>query len=70
MEETTGILFHIDLGSQYISKLINIRSTEENGGDRSFWTRGYYVATVGNVNEVYYIIKEQEENGRKEYSLL
>lgn len=37
-------------------------------GDRHFWARGYYVATVGNVNEATIIqyIKEQEENDKME----
>lgn len=37
-------------------------------GDRSFWARGYYVATVGNVNEetILNYIKEQEENDKLE----
>ena len=46
-------------------------------GDRHFWARGYYVSTVGNVNEetILKYIKEQEENdkladGRKQKSLL
>ena len=36
--------------------------------DRHFWARGYYVATVGNVNEetVRNYIREQEENDRLE----
>ena len=35
-------------------------------GDRHFWARGYYVSTVGNVNEetILKYIKEQEENRR------
>ena len=34
--------------------------------DRHFWARGYYVATVGNVNEetIRNYIREQEENDR------
>ena len=42
-------------------------------GDRHFWARGYFVSTVGNVNEetIRKYIQEQEENdkledGRKE----
>ena len=37
-------------------------------GDRHFWARGYYVATVGNVNEETSIryIREQEENDKLE----
>ncbi|MCI1310365.1 MAG: transposase, partial [Lachnospiraceae bacterium] len=33
-----------------------------------FWARGYYVATVGNVNEetIRNYIREQEENDRIE----
>ncbi len=33
-------------------------------GDRHLWARGYYVATVGNVNEetIRNYIREQEEN--------
>ena len=36
--------------------------------DRHFWARGYYVATVGNVNEetIRNYIREQEENDRIE----
>lgn len=35
-------------------------------GDRHFWARGYYVATVGNVNEetILQYIREQEENDK------
>ncbi len=34
--------------------------------DRHFWARGYYVVTVGNVNEetIRQYIKEQEENDK------
>ena len=37
-------------------------------GDRHFWARGYYVSTVGNVNEETIIkyIQEQEENDKLE----
>ena len=37
-------------------------------GDRHFWARGYYVSTVGNVNEETIInyIREQEENDKAE----
>ena len=37
-------------------------------GDRHFWARGYYVATVGNVNEetIRNYIREQEENDKME----
>ena len=37
-------------------------------GDRHFWARGYYVATIGNVNEetIRQYIKEQEENDKLE----
>ena len=37
-------------------------------GDRHFWTRGYFVSTVGNVNEetVRKYIQEQEENDKLE----
>ena len=37
-------------------------------GDRHFWARGYYVATVGNVNEetILSYIREQEENDKLE----
>ena len=37
-------------------------------GDRHFWERGYYVSTVGNVNEETIIkyIQEQEENDKLE----
>jgi putative transposase len=34
-------------------------------GDRHFWARGYYVATVGNVNEetiIEYIRKQEEDD--------
>ena len=36
--------------------------------DRHFWARGYYVATVGNVNEetILKYIQEQEENDKLE----
>lgn len=36
--------------------------------DRHFWARGYYVATVGNVNEetIRKYIQEQEENDKLE----
>jgi len=36
--------------------------------DKHFWARGYYVATVGNVNEATIIeyIKNQEENDKLE----
>ena len=35
-------------------------------GNRHFWARGYYVSTVGNVNEetVRKYIQEQEENDK------
>ena len=35
-------------------------------GDRHFWARGYYVSTVGNVNEdtIRKYIQEQEENDK------
>ena len=35
-------------------------------GARDFWARGYYVSTVGNVNEetVRKYIQEQEENDK------
>ena len=38
--------------------------------DKSFWARGYYVATVGNVNEetVKKYIMEQSEESKKEDS--
>ena len=38
-------------------------------GNRHFWARGYYVSTVGNVNEetIRKYIQEQEENDRLEY---
>ena len=37
-------------------------------GDRHFWARGYYVSTVGNVNEdtIRKYIQEQEENDKLE----
>ena len=36
--------------------------------DRHFWARGYYVSTVGNVNEetIIQYIREQEENDKLE----
>lgn len=36
--------------------------------DRHFWARGYYVTTVGNVNEetIVKYIQDQEENDRME----
>ena len=36
--------------------------------DRTFWARGYYVATVGNVTEdtIKRYIKEQEEESKRE----
>jgi putative transposase len=39
----------------------------KNSG-RNFWARGYYVATVGNVNEstIVNYIREQEENDKLE----
>ena len=39
-------------------------------GRKNFWARGYYVVTVGNVNEATILeyIKEQEENDRLEGS--
>jgi len=40
----------------------------EKTNGRNFWARGYYVATVGNVNEetIRNYIKEQEENDKYE----
>ena len=37
-------------------------------GERHLWARGYYVATVGNVNEetIRNYIREQEENDKLE----
>ena len=37
-------------------------------GDRHFWARGYYVSTVGNINEetIRNYIREQEENDKLE----
>ena len=37
-------------------------------GDKHFWARGYYVATVGNVNEetIKEYIRNQEENDKME----
>ena len=37
-------------------------------GDKHFWARGYYVATIGNANEetVRQYIKNQEENDKLE----
>ena len=39
-----------------------------NKGNRHFWARGYFVASVGNVNEATIIkyIEEQQENDRIE----
>ena len=39
-------------------------------GKRNFWARGYYVATIGNVNEdiIKQYIKEQKENDKLEDS--
>lgn len=39
-----------------------------NKWDRSFWARGYYVSTVGNINEetVKEYIRKQTEESRKE----
>ena len=39
-------------------------------GERHLWARGYYVATVGNVNEetIRNYIREQEENDKLEES--
>ena len=39
-----------------------------NRGDRHFWARGYFVATVGNVNEetILNYIRTQEENDKLE----
>ena len=36
--------------------------------DKAFWARGYYVSTVGNVNEetIIQYIREQEENDKLE----
>ena len=41
-----------------------------NKWDRTFWARGYYVATVGNVTEdaIKRYIKEQEEESKREES--
>ena len=38
------------------------------GADRHFWARGYFVATVGNVNEetIVEYIRNQEENDKLE----
>lgn len=40
----------------------------QKGGNRHFWARGYYVTTVGNVNEetIRKYIQEQEENDKLE----
>ena len=40
----------------------------EKRTDKNFWARGYYVATVGNVNEetIREYIRNQEENDRLE----
>ena len=37
-------------------------------GDKHFWERGYYVTTVGNVNEetIREYIRNQEENDKLE----
>lgn len=39
-------------------------------GDRHLWVRGYYVVTVGNVNEeaIRNYIREQEQNDKLEES--
>ena len=39
-----------------------------NKWDRSFWARGYYVSTIGNVDEatIGKYIKEQEEESYNE----
>ena len=39
-----------------------------NKWDRSFWARGYYVSTIGNVDEatIRKYIKEQEEESYNE----
>lgn len=36
--------------------------------DRHFWERGYYISTVGNVNEetIRKYVQEQEENDKLE----
>ena len=36
--------------------------------DRTFWARGYYVSTIGNVDEetIKTYIREQQEESRKE----
>ena len=41
---------------------------KQKWGERHFWARGYYVATVGNVNEdtILQYIKDQEENDKLE----
>jgi len=40
----------------------------KKGADRHFWARGYYVATVGNVNEATIVeyIRNQEETDKLE----
>lgn len=44
---------HLELGSKY---------------NKSFWARGYYVATIGNITEeaIKKYIQEQSEESRKE----
>jgi putative transposase len=39
-----------------------------NKWDRTFWARGYYVSTIGNVDEetIKTYIREQQEESRKE----
>ena len=39
-----------------------------NGWSKSFWARGYYVATVGNITEeaVRAYIEEQKEESKRE----
>ena len=37
--------------------------------DKAFWTRGYYVSTIGNITEaIKKYIREQAEESRKEDS--
>lgn len=39
-----------------------------NGWSKAFWTRGYYVATVGNITEdaVKEYIQQQKEESKRE----
>lgn len=47
---------------------ISVSEFKAKRGDKHFWARGYYVATVGNVNEetIREYIRNQEENDKLE----